>query len=150
MFTELNPFDVLVSLTALASLIVAVLKLHNMEKDLRLRTIILIKNVNRELIMFASQDPELLDILDGKSIKNKRKMKRFYQIWLNQIEFTYLSISKERAYRGFWHGFRTDAKCFLSPPHFQEIWQEVKEKSFYSPDFEAFIDELIEGTAKAL
>lgn len=132
-------FSALEGVVSLATLIVLLWQIGMLLRQLRFNAVLQIYDINRDLIGRALGDADLRNLLEGEAIADVSKEKRYYQLWINQIQLIYLGWRSHFLPRSSWIGLRKDIGDFAALPRFDSHWTKMAQ--YYPEEFRKFVEE---------
>lgn len=119
-----------------------VIQLVYLRKQIRLDAFLKILVGNRELIGMGLNHPELLSVIEeGKKDKEKAKVERYAQIWINQIYLIHKGHKENLYDTETWNAYQADIKDFLKLKSAREQWESSK--TYYPESFQDFMNGLL-------
>lgn len=102
--------------------------------------------VNRELLTLGFQDPELFRVIDGKKIEDEVKLRKYLQLWVNQTDLIFKAKKAKVLDKETIKALDSDVAELFALQEMRKHWNEVGQ--YYSKDMQAYINRLINITAK--
>lgn len=142
-------FEYTISLLALAvslsTLWYLIVQVRAYTKQLKLDSLIKISEINREILSLGFSDSELFDILENDATENTKKAKRYYQLWLNQIDIIWHAQKYDLFDADDNESIRTDIADLFMLGGMRSHWDSVSK--YYSKGLCKYIDGILSDSA---
>ncbi len=109
-------------------------------RQLKLESLIRLKENNREILALGFDHPELFNVLNGKDVEPEME-KRYLQLWLNQMDIVWHAQHTGLLFRQDAEALRKDTADFFMLPSMQKHWILVR--GYYPSGFQVYIDGII-------
>lgn len=136
----LSAFSTLISFVSLF-LVVVQLRDHNRQR--KLESEIHIYDVNRELLKLGFDKPELFEILEDAQDADPVRVRRYLQLWLNQLALIYSMHQHGYFKNELEDSLVREVREFMKLKNMQRHWQ--KQRNFYPAPFRRFVDGVIQS-----
>ena len=105
-------------------------------RQLKLDTLFKISEINRELLIFGIERPELLEIL-GNGMPTSDEQRRYLQLWINQADIVYQAASQKLLTKEVSAALTRDIGEFFRKDGVILYWKEVE--GYYSEGLRRFL-----------
>lgn len=109
-------------------------------RQLKLESLIRLKENNREILALGFDHPELFNVLNGNEVDPEFE-KRYLQLWLNQMDIVWHAQHTGLLFKQDAQALRKDTVDFFMLPSMQKHWILVR--GYYPKGFQVYIDDII-------
>ena len=121
----------------MVSLAVVFWELRQGRKQNRTGALIQIYDINRQLLGMGFDRPEFFQAIGG-SAGEEETVRRYLQLWLNQIALIVHLHDQGLLTRSQWHSLQVDIECLFEKSELKNLWSEFR--PFYPEPLRSFLD----------
>ncbi len=125
---------------SLVSLAVVFWELRQGRKQSRTSALIQIYDINRQLLGMGFDRPEFFCVIGGTS-GEEETVRRYLQLWLNQIALIVHLNEQGLLTRSQWHSLEVDIECLFETSELKNLWSELR--PFYPEPLSSFLDDKV-------
>ena len=122
---------------SLVSLAVVFWELRQGRKQNRTGALIQIYDINRQLLGMGFDRPEFFCAIGGTSGEGEM-VRRYLQLWLNQIALIVHLNDQGLLTRSQWHSLEVDIECLFETSELKNLWSDFR--PFYPEPLRSFLD----------
>ncbi|MFT6238007.1 MAG: hypothetical protein ACJAQT_000076 [Akkermansiaceae bacterium] len=122
---------------SLVSLAVVFWELRQGRKQNRTGALIQIYDINRQLLGMGFDRPEFFCAIGGTSGEGET-VRRYLQLWLNQIALIVHLNDQGLLTRSQWHSLEVDIECLFETSELKNLWSDFR--PFYPEPLRSFLD----------